>query len=305
MERKKSVELLESYLKNKGRFSVLLYGDRGTGKSFALEELQRKIMKSNLKDPNSFCLGGIVTKNAYLIDSTIEFWNDTLQEADGKILVIEDVEDLSRRNQELLLQILSTKDGKFGLNEKTYRFRPVFISCYSLDLLKEKLENKFFDRIAQLMVKFPSFSECQSTIWDDFKNTWNKMQFPDANKLPNSELKEWLEESACDVLRGNFRDLDKIVINWHNHRMLKTEEKDILEIIKSGFKEDLSYPKYNEDRSNVFAFSREYKGTGVAERKFKYAYKLWLTKEFGSLKEGCKKMRLSHRTVEGWGKNFE
>jgi len=301
MKREESFDLLKAYIKNEGRFSVLIYGDRGTGKSYSVEKALEYLISES--DEYS-CLNGIMTINAFLIESTVESWTKILEDVNGKILIIEDIEDLDRRNQELLFQILSTKDGKFGFIKKEFKFRPVFISSYNINILKKKLENKFFDRISQLVVKFPSFKDNNITIWNDFMSTWNKMKFE--GEIPDSGLKNWLETSACDILEGNFRDLDKIAINWNNYRMMNDNntivEKEIFQKIRESFKSTLSYPKHKKDESNTFYFSREDKGSKTAEQRFKYEYKKWIIREFDSLKIGCAKLNLNIRTVEGWTK---
>lgn len=78
--RKENILKLKSFMNNPGRFSILLLGERGTGKSFWINQIN--------KDTQS-----IKYLNASLIEETIEYWKKQLSKADKGILVITDFHD--------------------------------------------------------------------------------------------------------------------------------------------------------------------------------------------------------------------
>jgi hypothetical protein len=52
-----------------------------------------------------------------------------------------------------------------------------------------------FDRISQLVVYFPSFTEKNGSIWNDFQSTWTKMHFPES-EMPDNNFKTWLQKRS-------------------------------------------------------------------------------------------------------------
>ena len=89
-ERIEAVRKLEGFLLNPGRFSVLVLGMRGTGKTHWLQEIQKCYStEKHLK-------GFVVINAALAKNSNQEYWNEKFQQADKELLVVEDVEKLSK-----------------------------------------------------------------------------------------------------------------------------------------------------------------------------------------------------------------
>ena len=295
-EREASIRKLEGFLINPGRFSVLVLGMRGTGKTHWLEAIQ----KCHIKEKH---LTGIVVVSAGLAkNSNQDYWNGKFSEADKKLLVIEDVDKLSKESQEILFDGLSTGEGaRFGFAEKKFEFRIAFTSTFDIKTLRdteEYLSHKFFDRISQFVAKLPSYSDAKHSIWKDFQISWKKMKFKDKKEMPNFELKTWLEEHSHE-LHGHFRDLDKIAINWHNYRITEIKEDEILSLVTSDFRELFHFPEHKSELSSSFNIdaSLDFEGN---MRKFRRQFKEWVKVEFGSLRKGEKKVGVSYRTMERW-----
>jgi transcriptional regulator with AAA-type ATPase domain len=237
-QRKEAVKLLYHYLKNPGLFSILVLGEVGVGKSHWIRAIQEELQGK------SECTKQVTELSLTSIHPTKEAWKQVFTEANGGILVLTELEKV-KPHDALLFEALTTYDGKYGFEKKEFNFRVVFTSSYSIDSLRkteEYVSNRLFDRVSQLVVKLPSFADANRYIWDDFQASWNKMQFQEKKELPGSELKKWLE-SKGHSLKGNFRDLDKIAILWHQFRLMGIEEGKIWERVKEQFEGYSAFPE--------------------------------------------------------------
>lgn len=297
-QRKQAITKLNTYLTNPGHFSTLVLGFRGTGKAHWLTKVQKQQKESNL-NLDSICFINALKANTF----TEKDWEATLKKNNNGLLVITDIEELTKKSQASLFEGISTGEGgKFGFKEKAYDIRIAFTSTKSISSLRDSetyLTHKFFDRICQFAVKFPSYIGGDRNIWRDFEKTWNKMSFKEKNNIPGKELKEWLENGS-NVLHGNFRDLDKLAINWHNYRLQDNiKEENILELVKSDFNEFYRFPEHNHDVIKAFEISEDMTWNDNLDN-FKAAYARFIKERYGSLKQGAKGKGVSYRTMERW-----
>ncbi|WP_405376987.1 sigma 54-interacting transcriptional regulator [Nonlabens sp. Asnod3-A02] len=305
--RKKAIKKLNSYLTNPGRFSILVIGLRGTGKAHWLTQLQ-KHHEAYSRNLESITFINALKSNHF----TITDWESTFKKSNNGLLVLTDIEELNKEGQATLFEGISTGEGgKFGFNEKIYDIRIAFTSTKSISSLRDSqayLTHKFFDRICQFAVKFPSYHQGDRNTWKDFKKTWSKMSFEEHNHLPGIELKEWLENGSI-ILHGNFRDLDKLAINWHNYRLQDgIEEEHILELVKSDFNDFYRFPEHNDNLKREFEISEDITWNDNLDN-FKEVYTRFIKEKYGSLKQGAQKAGISYRTMERWangrGKKIE
>lgn len=291
-KRKERINDLHSFLKNPGYFSILLLGKRGSGKSFWLES----IIKSQYPDK--------VFKTVRASDSiaTTDFWEGVFKEINHGFLIINEVEKLDKQSQELLVSALSTVNGMFGFKKKKYQFHIIFTSCFDISALRDTenaLNHHFFDRIAQLVTKLPSFKDSDINIWNDFKATWEKMKFGDKYPMPTEVLQVWLEKYSSN-LHGNFRDLDKIAINWQQQQLNGlTDERVILENVKSGFVDFYHYSEQKTEMHNTFEFKKG-KTKDEMEHEWRAQFKTWAKQEYGTLEKAATALQISKRTFEKW-----
>lgn len=296
--RKEAISKLHSYVINPGRFSILLLGARGTGKTYWLQELQ------NLYKTKSIFLDNITLINSSVINSYSKSdWTKVFEKSNNGLLVIQDIENLNKESQALLFDGISTgQGGKIGFEKKEFDIRIAFTSSKNIALLRDNelyLSHKFFDRICQFAVELPSYEKGSSIIWKDFVKTWRKMNFQEHLDLPSTELKDWLESNNL-TLFGNFRDLDKIAIIWHNYRLLGTEEASILDKVKKDFINFCKYPENKSDGKKHLEIRSELSWDDNLHY-FKMRYKEYIIAKYGSLKLGAKEAGNSYRTMERWG----
>lgn len=298
MSRDKQVKLLKSYLTNPGRFSILVLGDRGVGKSHWVKE----IAKSFEKDGEL----GIKVKEVigtYLNILKPDEIEKVFTDSNGKTLIIKDVELINKETQDILFQTLSTSNGKFGLREKNIECRIVFTSTFKIESLRDTeryLSHRFFDRIAQLIVKLPSYQDGNRSIFQDFKDTWKKMDFPDET-FP-VQIKEWLE-AAGHKFYGNFRDLDKIAINWRNHQIFGLEEGKIEKKVKEDFEKYYHFPENQLENKDYFPIDDDADYYKEILPNFRSHIKRRALEIYnGDLKKALDKkpFGVSYRTMEKW-----
>ncbi len=294
--REEAKEKLISFMQNPGYFSILILGDAGTGKEYLI----RKIIKENEK----ICICYPFEIGATKEDISKIFEND--------FIVIKNIEELSYIQQDFIYKALSTTDGKIGLSENRGYKRIIFTSSYNIENLrdsKEYLKDKFWDRIAQLIVKIPSFKDYSADIKKDFESVWKKMKFNEFPKLPDdTEFLYWLKEN-CGTFAGNFRDLDKIAILWHQYRIIEYKkmkqkykvdiEARIFRKVRADFEKFTHFPSQKSDSSNTFEFEKG-KSWEQIERNFKSKFKSWAKKEYKTIKQATQELNMPLRKMDKW-----
>lgn len=272
-KRIKAFEKLKCFLANPGMFCLVVLGSRGSGKHFSIEKAFNHL-KETLEEENrdELCL-----KEIKFIPS-VEFPNDRklldklFQSNISKTLVIEDFERLEELQKLLLLDALSTVNGKFGIAEKV-GIRILFTSSEKIDSLRtvsDATSLLLWDRISQLVVEFPSFQEEGSNILIDFRNTWEKMAFHKLEKYKHladypglTQLEYFLQNRNAEFV-GGFRDLDKIACLYFNYRIFHygekkridtaTEEK-VFEDVKADFAGKTQMKEEDETANYLFDFN--------------------------------------------------
>ena len=250
-------ELLEHYLKNPGKFSVLILGERGIGKTKWVKEIVEGKLKKKVISANCAAFSEDTMAESELFGhkkgsftGAIDDKKGLFEEAINNVLFLDEVHALLPNVQQKLMTALQTESsgsnkGKFcirrlGDGKPTYvSVIPVFASNLPLQKLKKKLLPDLYDRISQLVVEFPSIHESKINIHNEFKKVWSNMQFeqhPITPSLP--QFIKWLDKIP---LEGNYRTLENIAINWHQARLFtykgnkeheKAKEEKVFEFVK-------------------------------------------------------------------------
>lgn len=286
----KEVELLEHYLKNPGRFSVLILGERGIGKTKWVKEIAEENLKTKVVVANCASFSDDTMAESELFGHKHGSFTGAIKDKDGlfkeaayAILFLDEVHNLSPRVQEKVMTALQTESsgknkGKFcirrlGDNEATYVFvRPVFASNLKLSELKKKILPDLYDRISQLVVEFPSIHESKLDVFKEFKQVWEAMQFKQLNECPYSSLfVKWLKRISLD---GNYRTLQSIAINWHQGRLMfgKEKEREVFEFIRNHFEKYHSSNK-TAPQNAIYNFRK-----GVSMKEMEKEYEIAMLK---------------------------
>lgn len=314
--RNEAFEKLKVFIANPGKFSLIVVGKRGTGKKHAIKEVFQHFKKSKkyLEDKNSLTEVVFIKANEIAIPKDLI---NTFKENSNKTVVFEDIEEMEDDMQDLLFKALETTDGKLGLETKV-NIRILFTSSVDIESLRTEqtnLKGRLWERISQLIVEFPSFSEENTFIVKDYRNTWKKMSFEKieeykhfSNYPNNIKLQVFLEQNAAKM-EGGFRDLDKIAILYFNYRILlyeenkKIDEKKENEIVDRIKKDFLGKIQLKKDDTNfsLYEINWNLKGSEILKDFKKQIRILWKkgnpNKTFSQLEE---KLGLGKGTTKNW-----
>lgn len=288
---------LNCFLLNPGYFSILVLGDNGVGKKFTINTLLKENDIDDFSTYYPFEIGETEEKIEIIFER--------------ECIVFKNIEELSEKQQLILIKALSTnKFGHLGLGANKGLKRIIFTSSFHEDQLKSgtnRLNVRFWDRISQLVVKLPSITP--SEILTDFENVWNHMKFEEFPKLPqDGEFQHWLK-TQCNSFSGNFRDLDKIAILWHQYRIIEygdakqkfksDVEARIFRKVRADFETFNHFPTQKTDTSNIFEFEKG-KTWERIERDFQSAFKSWVKDNYPSIKQATKELNMPLRKMDKW-----
>ncbi len=304
---------LKVFLGNPGKFCLIVLGGRGTGKHFSIEHAFKEISQNAGLDR---CLTQLEFWPSSKVPESTEDLDELFRTHQNQTLIIEDVEQLTRAQQDLLFAALSTSDGTFGIQEK-FNLRIAFTSSKDPDALREDenlLVGQFWDRISQLVVSIPSYKDEPENVEKDFHATWRKMRFEltpgyeHFAPIPQNEsLRNFLKVNA-EKFEGGFRDLDKLACMYFNYRILKyatgkrildDTEKEIVLEIKADFFHKSQLQSHSENDFSVFQIKPGFTMDDLIGQ-FKIQVRNWGKREYGTYSNAEKKLRLGQGTMKNW-----
>jgi len=220
--RRTALEQLARYARLRGA-SLLLLGERGTGKSRLCETLvvQLKAKKKVVTVPcgtldpalaMSLLFGHV--KGAFTgADRDKPGYID---EAKNGLLFLDEVQDLPRPVQRQLVRFLQDPSRRYRAvgshEEKKADVEVVCASHLQLAELREKLDADLFDRLSLLMVEIPPLRACLDDAGDDFGRVWRELR----RQQDVDDKAPWTQEIEralrSDPLRGNLRDLQRLAL---------------------------------------------------------------------------------------------
>lgn len=238
---------LKSFLNNRGNFSILVIGERGSGKTSLIKKLvsqdKKKLIQASCASfSEELAESELFGHKKGAFTGATEDHQGLFGHADGGTLLLDEIHHLNDRVRAKLLTALQTESsgklrGAFpyrslGSSEIKYaRFQPVFASNRSIHELRKQTELiDFYDRIAQLVVEIPplrSFSQESKII--AFENIWKCMEFKYDSPSNNIEFKKWFTQLS---LMGNFRDVEIIAILWNTYYLSQEEPPPFEEVFK-------------------------------------------------------------------------
>lgn len=288
----KEIQLLENYLKNPGRFSILILGERGIGKTKWVKEIIQEKMKKKVVVANCAAFSDDTMAESELFGhrkgaftGAIEEKAGLFMEAANNFLFLDEVHAIRPNVQEKLMTALQTEgsgdnQGKFcirSLGESKVKYvavRPVFASNLPLTELKKKLLPDLYDRISQLVVELPSIHESKLNLQQEFEKVWIAMKFKHFKTSPClPEFINWLNRIQ---LEGNYRTLQNIAINWHQARIIEYQEPmdydhekehKVFEFVKSQIS------KFHFSKPTIKSNSKYNFRKGISKKEMESEYK--------------------------------
>jgi len=229
--RRQALERVRVYSRVQG-VPLLLLGERGIGKSHLVESFIAPIKE---KEVVTLACGSL---DSTLAESTIfghrkgaftganEDRKGLLKEADGKILFLDEIQDLPKSVQRKLVRTLQDKEHRYRSlgrdKEETANVEIVCASNLPEDELRKKLDPDFYDRISFYTVELPPLRKCREDLLDDWARTWETVRLKSSpEEIPmDRALKDFLMTSG---LSGNFRNLQSLayqIIAWEGKKSL-------------------------------------------------------------------------------------
>ena len=199
---------------------LLVLGERGTGKTRLIETVVGKVKHKRVV---TLACGGL---DSQVVDSMLfghvkgaftgaeKDRNGLLQEANGKVLFLDEIQDLPTSVQRKLVRVLQDNHHSFrpvgSDTEQTSDFELVCASNKSLEQLATILDADFFDRVSMLTITIPPLRVCREDILSDWQRIWQEV-----NVNPNLPVAAPVSDELIlffnsAYLSGNLRDLKKL-----------------------------------------------------------------------------------------------
>lgn len=227
--RKNALEKIRVYARVQG-VPLLLLGERGIGKSSVVESHIAAIKEKKVVTVACGTLDSTLAESAIFGHKEGAFTGATenkkgyLEEANGKILFLDEIQDLPKNVQRKLLRTLQDKDHRYRIlgdtKEAKANIELVCASNLTEKELRQKLDPDFYDRISFYKVALPPLRECREDVFDDWKEVWKTVRLDSCPiEAPMDDLlKNFLTTSD---LPGNFRSLQTIAyqfIAWQDKK---------------------------------------------------------------------------------------
>ncbi len=298
-------------------FTILLLGERGTGKTRIVNKLGEESKDNeNIKKVYSANCSYFPDSNiteAELFGTTKEAYTGAklkdglFKKANDNILFLDEIHHLDKRAQAKLLTALQTNSkGQFSFKkmgsaeEEKSRFQLICASNLTLPELKEKLHPDFFDRISQRIIEIPNIEKINKQ--EAFESVWTAMKFKKDISIPPTEKKKilnWIENIS---LQGNYRSLEQIVISISDYLGDKENAYFHHEDGLFGYVKE-EYEKRNAVKVKTIAteLTNDFESAQDFVKMFKKSLSQYFLQKNGNIqKKAYEEMNIARGTFEKW-----
>lgn len=216
---------------------VLLLGERGTGKTTlanalrAMSRFQRSdargrpltswpaVVCGQFKSNPQLARGELFGYKKGAFTGADRDHEGLLEQADGDSLFLDEIADLDRDTQRLLMAALEGRPfRRMGDTvERGARFRLICATNRPLERLRgEALDEDFYDRVSVFVLNVPPLRACREDLPTIWRGVWRRIATESALDPQRSGLGEHgalLDALARHPLPGNLRDLQRLA--WH------------------------------------------------------------------------------------------
>lgn len=308
-QREMASQLLKGFLSSS--FSILILGERGTGKTRIIRDLHlKKIVSANCA---SFADDSKAESELFgyvagaFTGANPKGQKGLIQQAERGVLFLDEVHSLSKIVQAKLMTALQTNQNNemfirpLGATESVAvkDVHLLFASNRSISDLRTLLLPDFYDRIVQHVIELPSLHDTIDDVDSDWSTVWQELKFKE--KCPiSSALINWLKKLP---LTGNYRDLQKIAMNYHAYQIFDEETRRQLQGlgIRSAFdfaKEQ--YKKYGSAESDFNPLFCKGKTANELEREYHYRLQNWATEAYRTRAEAAQHLQVTEKTLNNW-----
>lgn len=199
---------------------LLILGERGTGKTRLIETVVSKVKQ---KPVITLACGGL---DSQVVDSLLfghikgaftgadKDRNGLLKEAKGKVLFLDEIQDLPTSVQRKLVRVLQDNHHRFrpvgSDKEEQTDFELICASNKSLEQLANILDADFLDRVSMLTMSIPPLRACREDILSDWQKIWREVNLSSNLPVDAPVSDELIHFFNSAPLAGNLRDLKKL-----------------------------------------------------------------------------------------------
>ncbi|TAE73264.1 MAG: AAA family ATPase [Bacteroidetes bacterium] len=289
-----SIEIQQLKVYADGTFSILITGEKGTGKTFLIKNTCKDIFNEEV----------FIFKYTNSNSNFEEKLKEKLKEANKKILVFDNIENISFENQIILFDCISTRKGGFFdvFKDEKITCQLIFVSNLSLtQLYNTEFYMPLIDRISQQIIELKPLRKLNfDELKQGYESVWKQMKFKDKQEnelpyVPNDEILNWLKTLN---LAGNFRDLEKIAILHWRYLIFTEEQKKIF-----GVENEFQFVKKEFEKSNIkpenefFVFD---KNADDMIKDFRKQLVLWAEKVYSETPKILETLSISEKTLYNW-----
>ncbi len=311
---------IEVFLKS--GFSVLLLGERGTGKSFTIKNLveNKKLVPGKMVEANcaSFTDTQIAESELFgykkgAFTGADRDKNGLIQEAENGILFFDEFHHLHKLTQAKLMKAFQTdKDNnihirRVGDNDEitVKNVELVFATNRTIEELHEILLPDFYDRVVQYVVEIPPVRETLEDLIDDWKGIFDRLYPKQKIDAPmDNKLFKWIKTLP---LEGNFRDLENIA---KDYKIFSDFDSNTQKAICKNLKihvDPFEYAKKCYEMYHSCPISNDKIEINIAgnnaqtiEKDFHLQLTDLAIKKYGSRKEAAVQLNVSEKTLHNW-----
>jgi transcriptional regulator with AAA-type ATPase domain len=280
-------------------------GERGTGKTRLIETVVGKVKQ---KQVVTLACGGL---DSQVVDSMLfghvkgaftgaeKDRNGLLKEANGKVLFLDEIQDLPTSIQRKLVRVLQDNNHSFrpvGSDaEEASDFELVCASNKSLEQLVTILDADFFDRVSMLTITIPPLRACREDILSDWQRIWQEVNVNPNLPVEAPVSNELIQFFYSAYLPGNLRDLKKLAYMTCAFLSSQTTESAISSSLAS-----LGEPVIQGDSPDTrFAFGDLSKTTkDELTKAFNKEFATAAKKQFGTWVKAAEALKVDQKTLQ-------
>lgn len=309
---------------------LLLRGERGVGKTYAVDKLLATRKNINPKKVISLVCSVLVRDSRLAEDELFghkkgaftgatEDKRGLIEEAEGGILFLDEIQDMPKIVQRKLLNTIEKTDHpylKLGSSTISHANNVLFVFASNLpeEELRKVLYPDFYDRISYLSIFIPPLRNCPEDLRNDWDGQWKRARM-EASLEPedapwNKDIEDFLVKSE---LPGNFRSLKKLALYWNAWYGKKNFEdiKKEIEFINYKPSKELTIDSVKEmleeTTIKVDSIRKEFDICNFPEfhnisyddavKKFKKYLSEWAIKKYGSKENAARELGCCSKTL--------
>jgi transcriptional regulator with AAA-type ATPase domain len=278
-----NLEILTKALESPYRSHILITGPCGAGKTHLIIEALEALKKPHGRYAT---YGGDTFET---VGQLIRFFEEE-REQQTEYIIFDNIDNMGLASQ-MSLQLYLDYHREIGKEAAQL----IFTSSRAIGELRDHRERLFagiYDRISEIIITIPTLADSPH-LWESFLRVWELLnpEHP-VPKIP--ELRQWLTANV-PLMKGNYRDLNKLVTRWQFYRKFNITDEKVFDILKKEFIE-FGYGAQPHQQTGSFSYSIE-DGLDKLEREFRYQVCVEARRLYPTQKKAADALKTSLKTI--------